>query len=127
VERDPVGDFFTRSAVPGADLVATFLARDMSSNLWMCSQARDEISIGLTHRLRLKALDGNGVLTYEARTGATQPGWKKATHSGVYTCAQASLAELGNPWAVFMGTDVEGGGRLMDQTGWQLVHIAPVP
>lgn len=127
VERDPVGDFITRNAIPGGDLVATYLARDKANNLWLCSQVRDEISTGLTYRLRLKALVANGVLTYEARTGATQPGWKKATHSGYYTCAQVSLAELGNPWAVFLGTDVEGGGRLMDQTGWQLVPIKSVP
>ena len=127
VDRDPVGDFFTRSAVPGADLVADYLARDHHNNLWLCAQVRDEISTGLTHRLRLKALGANAVLTYQARTGAEQSGWKRATQSGVYTCAQVSLAELGNPWAIFVGTDVEGGGRLMDQTGWQLVNIPPVP
>ena len=127
MERDPVGDFITRNAVPGGDLVAAFLARDGSNKLWMCSQVRDEISTGLTYRLRLKALDGNSVHTFQARTGAAQTGWTKATHSGVYTCAQVSLSELGNPWAVFMGTDVEGGGRLMDQTGWQLVNIPTLP
>ena len=127
LERDPVGDFITRNAVPGGDLVAAYLARDGSNNLWMCSQVRDEISSGLTYRLRLKAMDGNSVHTFQARTGAAQTGWTKATHSGVYTCAQVSLSELGNPWVVFMGTDVEGGGRLMDQTGWQLVTIPTLP
>jgi len=126
-EGDPVGDFFVRSAIPGADLVAAYLARDTSDNLWVCSQARDDVSTGLTYRLRLKALDGGGVLSYAARTGQVQSGWKKAISSGVYTCAQVSLAELGNPWAVFVGTDVEGGGRLMDQTGWRLVSISPAP
>jgi hypothetical protein len=72
-------------------------------------------------------MDGNSVHTFQARTGAAQTGWTKATHSGVYTCAQVSLSELGNPWVVFMGTDVEGGGRLMDQTGWQLVTIPTLP
>ena len=127
VESDPAGDFFVRSAIPGADLVATYLAREPSNVLWLCSQVRDEISTGLTYRLRLKALDANGLLTYEARTGAAQAGWKKATHSGVYTCAQISLAELGNPWAIFVGTDVEGAGSLMDQTGWQMVSITQNP
>ena len=127
VERDPVGDFVTRKAIPGADLVAAYLALDKSNNLWVCSQARGEDSAGLTYRLRLKALGANGVLSYEARTGAAQSGWKKADRSGVYTCAQVSLAELGNPWVVFVGTDVDGGGRLMDQTGWQMVTINPVP
>jgi LmbE family N-acetylglucosaminyl deacetylase len=123
LERDPVGDFITRNAVPGGDLVAAYAALDSSNNLWFCSQARDEISTGLTYRLRLKALDANNVQTFEAMTGTPQPGWKRAGHSGVYTCVQVSLAELGNPWAVFMGTEVDGGGRLMDQTGWQLVRL----
>jgi hypothetical protein len=127
VEHDPVGDFFTRKAVPGGDLVAAYLARDTSNNLWVCAQAREEDVAVLTYRLRLKALDADAVLSYAARTGAAQPGWKKATRSGVYSCAQVSLTELGNPWAVFVGTDVEGGGRLMDQTGWQLVTITAVP
>ncbi len=111
VERDPVGDFFMRKAVPGGDLVAAYLARDTSNNLWICSQAHEENFTGLTYRLRLKALDANGILAYAARTGAVQSGWKKATRSGVYSCAQVSLAELGNPWAIFVGTDVEAGRR----------------
>jgi hypothetical protein len=127
VERDPVGDFIVRKAVPAADLVAAYLARDASNILWICAQAREEDSTGLTYRLRLKALDANGLLSYAARTGAGQSGWKKAIRSGVNSCAQVSLDELGNPWAVFVGTDVEGGGRVVDQTGWQLVTIPSVP
>ncbi|MGA2489476.1 MAG: PIG-L family deacetylase [Anaerolineales bacterium] len=127
VERDPVGDFFTRKAVPGGDLVAAYLARGTSNNLWVCTQAREKDVAVLTYRLRLKALDAKGILSYAARTGAQQSGWKQATRSGVYSCAQVSLAELGNPWAVFVGTGVEGGGRLMDQTGWQMVSINSVP
>jgi LmbE family N-acetylglucosaminyl deacetylase len=127
VERDPVGDFFTRKAEPSGDLVAAYLARDTADNLWMCTQAREENTVGLTYRLRIKALDANDITAFAARTGGAQSGWMQATHSGVYSCAQVSLAELGNPWAVFVGTDVEGGGRLMDQTGWQLVTVTPVP
>jgi len=123
VERDPVGDFVTRKAVRGGDLVAAYLARDNSGNLWMCTQAREEAVALLTYRLRLKALDAKGILSYAARTGKEQSGWTKATHSGVYTCAQVSQTQLGDPWAIFIGTDVEAGGRVMDQTGWQLVTI----
>lgn len=123
VQRDPVGDFLTRKAIPGGDLVAAYLARDTTKDLWVCAQAREEDVALLTYRLRLKALDENTILTYAARTGAAQVGWEKATRSGVYTCAQVSLAKLGDPWALYVGTDVEGGGRLMDQTGWQLVDI----
>ncbi len=127
VERDPVGDFFMRKAIPGGDLVAAYLARDVSNNLWVCTQAHEEDATGLTYRLRLKALDANGILSFAARTGAEQSGWKKATRSGVYSCIQISLVELGNPWAIFVGTEVDGGGRLMDQTGWQLVSLTSVP
>jgi N-acetyl-1-D-myo-inositol-2-amino-2-deoxy-alpha-D-glucopyranoside deacetylase len=127
VERDPVGDFFTRKAVPGGDLVAAYLARDEANTLWMCTQAHEEDVAVLTYRLRLKALDANAVLAYAAKTGVEQSGWKNATRSGAYSCAQVSLAELGNPWAVYIGTDVEGGGRLMDQTGWQLVSLPANP
>ena len=87
---------------------------------------REEDATGLTYRLRLKALDASTILSYAAKTGAEQSGWKKATRSGVYSCAQVSLADS-NPWAVYIGTDVEGGGRLMDQTGWQLVSLPAIP
>jgi LmbE family N-acetylglucosaminyl deacetylase len=126
VERDPVGDFIVRRGIPEADLVAAYLARDQAGTLWMCSQAREDTLPELTYRLRVKALDAKGILSYSVRTGAEQSGWKKAGQSGAYTCAQVSLAELGNPWAVYLGTDVEGGGRLIDQTGWQLVSLSPV-
>jgi LmbE family N-acetylglucosaminyl deacetylase len=127
VERDPVGDLFMRKALPGADLVADYITRDTSNDLWICSQSHEENFTGLTYRLRLKALDANGILAYAARTGAVQYGWKNATRAGVYSCAQVNLAELGNPWAVFVGTDVEAGGRVVDQTGWQLVALEQVP
>jgi N-acetyl-1-D-myo-inositol-2-amino-2-deoxy-alpha-D-glucopyranoside deacetylase len=127
VERDPVADFLTRQAFPGGDLVAAYLAKDNFNKLWICSQAREEDSAGLTYRLRLKVLDGKNIISFAARSGAGQSGWIKATRSGVYTCAQVQLAGLGNPWAVYLGTDVEGGGRVMDQTGWQFVAIKPVP
>ena len=125
-DRDPVGDFFLRRAVPGGDLVAAYLARDLSNNLWVCAQAHEGEAAGLTYRLRLKALDTNGILSYAARTGADQAGWKKAVRSGVYSCAQVRLTDLGNPWAIFVGADVEGGGRIMDQTGWQLIYLPEV-
>jgi N-acetyl-1-D-myo-inositol-2-amino-2-deoxy-alpha-D-glucopyranoside deacetylase len=128
VERDPIGDFFMRKAIPGADLVAAYLAQDDSSNnLWMCTQAHEEDATGLTYHLRLKALDGNDIRTFSAKTGSNQSGWQKAVRFGVYICAQTDLVELGHPWAVFLGADVEGGGRVMDQTGWQLVRLPPVP
>ena len=69
VERDPVGDFFVRRAFPSADLVAAYLAMDTVHDLWICSQTRDEISTGLTYQLRIKALDAQSVLAFQATTG----------------------------------------------------------
>ena len=41
VERDPVGDFFTRKAVPRGGLGGSLslLARNETNTLWMCTQA----------------------------------------------------------------------------------------
>ena len=123
VERDPVGDFFVRRAFPSADLVAAFFARGKTNSLWICSQARDDTAFDLTYQLRIKILNGNSVEEFNATTGKQEPGWDKATRKGIYICAQTSLEQSGNPWAFFIGSDVVGGGRLMDQTGWQLVTV----
>jgi hypothetical protein len=33
------------------------------------------------------------------------------------------LEDLGNPWAVFVGTTTIAGGRVEDETGWQMVLV----
>jgi hypothetical protein len=123
VQLDPVADYATRSFIPAGDLTAVYAARDMQGNLLVCAQVREDTIPEITYFLRLKALTGNGIVAYQARTGATQTGWYPVHRSGVYACATVSLADLGNPWAVFVGATTEGGGRIEDETGWQMVHI----
>jgi LmbE family N-acetylglucosaminyl deacetylase len=123
VELDPVADYTTRSIVPAGDLTAVYAVRDMQGNLLVCAQVREDTIPEITYFLRLKALTDNGILAYQTRTGGTQTGWYPLHRSGVYACATVSLADLGNPWAVFVGATTEGGGRIEDETGWQMVYI----
>lgn len=123
VQLDPVGDFATRSFIPAGDLTAVYAARDMQGYLLICAQVQENAIPEITYFLHLKALTDNGILTYQARTGEAQTGWFPLHRSGVYTCATVSLTGLGNPWAVFVGATTEGGGRIEDETGWQMVYI----
>jgi LmbE family N-acetylglucosaminyl deacetylase len=123
VQLDPAGDFVTRSALPAADLVAVYAARDMHNNLLVCVQARENTAPEVIYSLRLKALTTNGIVAYLARTGVSGPAWQTAHRSGHYACASVSLVELGNPWAIFVGANVVGGGRVVDEAAWQMVTV----
>ncbi|MFA5873338.1 MAG: PIG-L family deacetylase [Anaerolineales bacterium] len=123
VQLDPVADYATRSFIPAGDLTALYAARDMQGNLLVCAQVREDTILEITYFLRLKALTDSGIVAYQARTGQTQTGWYPLHRSGVYACATVSLADLENPWAVFVGATTEGGGRIEDETGWQMVYI----
>ena len=124
VQRDPAGDYTTRSFVPAGDLTAVYASRDMQGNLQVCAQMRESTIPEITYILRLKALTDNGIISYRARTGSTQTGWHPIHRSGVYACTTTSLASLGNPWAVFVGATTEGGGRIEDESAWQMVYIS---
>jgi hypothetical protein len=123
VQLDPVGDYATRSFVPAGDLTAVYAAQDMQGNLQVCAQLREATIPEITYFLRLKALTDNGIVAFQARTGSTQTGWYPIHRSGIYACAKVSLAALGNPWAVFVGATTEGGGRIEDESAWQMVYI----
>ncbi len=123
VQLDPAADYATRRFVPGGDLTAVYAARDMQGNLLFCAQVRGDTIPEIVYFLRLKALTDHGIVAYQARTGQAPSGWYQVHRSGVYTCAQVSLADLGDPWAVFVGATTEGGGRIEDETGWQMVYI----
>jgi len=127
VERDPVGDFIGEKAIPGADLVAIYLARDESNILWLCSQSSNEIINGVNYTLQIKALVGKAVLPSNLNTGKVQPGTKQVTLLEKFACAQTSLANLGNPWAIFVDAGAEVQGAVIDHAGWQLVKITPAP
>jgi N-acetyl-1-D-myo-inositol-2-amino-2-deoxy-alpha-D-glucopyranoside deacetylase len=123
LQLDPVADYTTRSIFPAGDLTAVFAARDLQGNLRVCSQVRDNTIPEIIYILRLKALNDNGIVSYQARTGSSRTGWYPAHRFGVFTCAVIPLADLGNPWAVFMGATTESVGRIEDETGWQMVNI----
>ena len=123
VQRDPVADYATRSFIPAGDLTAVYAARDLQDNLMVCAQVREGTIPEITYVLRLKALTANGINVLQARTGQTPDGWVILHRSGVYACLTVSMADLGNPWAVFVGAATVGGGRIEDETGWQMVMI----
>lgn len=39
-----------------------------------------------------------------------------------YACAAIPLAELGNPWAVYLGATVEVSGQVVDKSAWQMIY-----
>jgi hypothetical protein len=91
--------------------------------LLICSQTREEAIPELHYYIRLKSLTGAGIKTFTAGTKSTDPGGQVAKRSGVYVCVSIPLSELGDPWAVFAGATVVGGGRVMDETAWQMIFI----
>lgn len=120
---DPASDYATRSFIPGGDLTAVYAARDLQDNLLVCAQVRGDTIPEIIYFLRLKALTDSGINTYRARSGEAQSGWHRLLRSGIHACMAVPLADLGNPWAVFVGATTEGGGRIEDETGWQMVFI----
>jgi LmbE family N-acetylglucosaminyl deacetylase len=124
VQLDPTGDFITRSTLPSSDLVAVYVAGDVKKALQVCVQARENTIPELVYALRLKALNSTGIISYLARTGPGKTGQQPAYRSGPFACASVSLAELGDPWAIYVGANVVGGGRIIDEVGWQLVYIS---
>jgi LmbE family N-acetylglucosaminyl deacetylase len=124
VQRDPAGDYTTRSFVPAGDLTVVYASRDMQGNLQVCAQMRENTIPEITYILRLKALTDNGIVAYQARTGSTQTGWYTIHRSGVHACITTTLVSLGNPWAVYVGATTEAGGRIEDESAWQMVYIS---
>jgi hypothetical protein len=123
VQLDPVGDFATRSFVPAGALTAVYVAEDLQGNLRICAQVRESTIPEITYFLRLKALTGNGIFSFQARTGSTPSGWNPVHRLGTFACAESSLTALGNPWAVYVGATTEGGGRIEDESAWQMVYF----
>ncbi len=123
IQADPAGDYATRSFVPAGDLTAVFAARDLQGNIMVCSQVRENTIPEIAYFLRIKALTEEGIITYQARSGIPKTGWYQIHRSGPYSCITVSFADLGNPWAVYVGATTEGGGRVEDESGWQMVYI----
>ncbi len=125
IQLDPTGDYITRVALPAGDLTAVYAARDQQGNLQVCAQAVEETTPAVIYILRLKALTASGIGLFQARTSPAPTGWILVHRSGVYACASFSMAELGNPWAIFVGATTDTGGRIMDETAWQMVYLKP--
>ena len=125
VQLDPVEDYITRSYLPAGDLTAVYVVRDAQNNLQVCAQVQEEAVPEITYFLRIKALTdkGSGILSFQARTGRRPPGWLPVQRSGVYACTTVSLAAMDNPWAVYVGAATEGGGRIMDESAWQMIYV----
>lgn len=124
VQKDPVGDFISRQALPGGDIVAVFAARQASGNLETCLQTREENAPELVNLLRFKILNEEGILSLNARTGKVETGWLPAVRKGLYTCATIPASELIGAWAVYLGATTQGLGRVLDESAWQMVRIA---
>jgi len=121
---DPIHDVLMRRAIPSADLVAVYAARDDQNTLWMCAQTDAKASEDIHYSLHLKALNAAGVLDYGAQREKPKPGWHTAALSGKYICDRVSLADLHNPYAIFVGATSEGLVNLViDQMAWQMVFI----
>ena len=127
VQKDPTQDLFTRYAVISADLVAAYAARTPENSLVICGQVRDSANSPLSYTLRILAVGSQGVVhrTYKNHTG--QSGYH-ATLSGPYFCSSEILSDLGDPWLIFVGADVEElGVGILDQIAWQQVDVEPGP
>ena len=123
IQTDPVADFITRDAIPAGDLVGFYAARNAQDNLLICSQTRENAITELTYSIRLKALSGDAISAFLAETRKTKTAGQVARRKGLFVCASFPLAELGDPWAIFVGANSVGGGRVMDETAWQMIFI----
>jgi hypothetical protein len=85
---------------------------------------RGRVNPLLMYTLHVNAVSDFGVVHHGARNIQHPAGWHDARLAGAYVCDRISLAELGNPWIIFVGVNVEGAGpELLDQTAWQAVYI----
>ena len=123
IQLDPQRDFITREFNDEADLVAVFAARTSEGNLLFCSQLRGVARPLLNYTLWANAVSDFGVIHHGARNHERPAAWHTPRLTGTYVCDQVSLAELGDPWLVFIGANVEelGTGGILDQIAWQAV------
>ena len=127
VQQDPQGDFLTRKALPGTDLVGLYAGRNSEGDLALCAELRARHEPALVYELRLVAMGPQGVIHSKAHNSKRpQAGWEQLNLNGNYACYQAPVSELGNPWWVFAGADVRGmGSSVFDQVAWQMVRLQP--
>jgi len=126
IQPDPVHDVLMRTALSSADLVAVYAARGPQDALWLCTESDDPTTADIDYIIHLKLLTAGGVADIGAQTLRPPKGWQKADRAGVYACTQFGLAQLGNPYAVYVGALTQGpDGLTIDQTAWQMVWVDP--
>jgi hypothetical protein len=125
IEKDPVLDFFTRTAVAAADLTAAYTVRTPQNSLVACGRVRSKTDSLLMYRLYLLAVGPQGAvhLDFENHGSARA---RRVSLAGPDFCIEVPVSDLGDPWLVFVGAHVEElGVGILDQIAWQQVNIAP--
>lgn len=122
---DPVKDFVTREFLAPADLTELSVALYEEDTLAICARVCGNTVPTLIYSLRVLAVGGNGVVHETARTHFNGYGARRVQRSGRYFCNQLKLGDLGDPWIVFFGADVEQiGTGIIDQIAWQYLELA---
>lgn len=123
---DPVGDGTIHESIPATDLTAVYAAQTPTGDLWICAELHENAVEDISYSLRFKALTETGIRSYIAHTNP-KSGQATATRSGIYVCAQSNLTDLGDPWAIFLGAEVESPDANVpfDKTAWQMINIKP--
>ncbi len=127
VQHDPLNDFSFRHYIPAADLTEVYAALDPQANLWICAETLKPADKDMNYSLYLKALTEKGIVSYVSRNRKLKPGEATARLFDRYYCSQVSLAELGDPWAIFLGAEVESPDANVpfDRTAWQMLYLRP--
>lgn len=124
VQFDPVRDVITRAMIAPTDIAALYAAREGRDRIVVCAELRGKAAPELFYSLRILAIGQDGITHQVARNRGLRKGWVHATLSGRFVCDQVSLADLGEPWVVFLGADVmQTGVGILDKIAWQQVNI----
>jgi N-acetyl-1-D-myo-inositol-2-amino-2-deoxy-alpha-D-glucopyranoside deacetylase len=125
IQQDPVGDFITRSVIKAGDITAVYAASDSLNNLHLCMKVVEESVPEIIYTIRMKALvdDSVGIISIEASSGRAHNGMLLLNRSGNFACVSMPLSQVHHPWAIYIGANTVSGGRVMDGTGWQVVHV----
>jgi LmbE family N-acetylglucosaminyl deacetylase len=127
IQKDPVLDYFTRTAVADADLTAAYAVRTSQNTLVVCGQVRLKTDRFLVYGLHVLAVNQKGIV-HQNFLNRGPSNAARVKLKGPYFCAEMRLADLGDPSMVFVGANVdELGVGILDQIAWQQVNIVPAP
>ncbi len=131
LQRDPSQDVAYRDALPGSDLTSLYAGRLAGDELAVCLETRSKTQKTLEYVMRTTAVTSTGIVQHVTRLNNQTAPAGLPLGAGQFACDKVSLAELGNPWEVFLGGEVRGPQvgvqfGVLDQFAWQLVTIEPV-